>query len=141
MSVVPLDGWVGGNQVVDDQGPDGPSPFTDALAKVLVDLHVVRAGPRPGVFVDNRTAAGKWLDTLTRYLGTGANGAHWTFWSWNPNSGDTGGILRDDWRTIDLDKQSYLAGGVDQTGVAHASILFPLDPAGPVPSGTPGATP
>lgn len=36
------------------------------LAKVLVDLHVVRAGPRPGVFVDDRTAAGKWLDTLTR---------------------------------------------------------------------------
>ena len=27
----------GGNQVVSDQGPDGPSPFTAALAKVLLD--------------------------------------------------------------------------------------------------------
>ena len=86
------------------------------------------------------TSDRRWLDTLTRYLGTGADGGHWTFWSWNPNSSDTGGILRDDWRTIDADKQSYLAGGVDQTGIAHASILFPLD-AGPAPTVTPGGSP
>ena len=24
----------------------------------------------------------------------------WTWWSWNPNSGDTGGILQDDWTTV-----------------------------------------
>ena len=86
------------------------------------------------------TSDRQWLDSLTRYLGTGADGGHWTFWSWNPNSSDTGGILRDDWRTINLDKQSYLAGGVDQTGVAHASILFPLD-GGPAPTVSPGGTP
>ena len=51
----------------------------------------------------------------------------WTFWSWNPNSGDTGGILNDDWQSINTDKQSYLAGGTDATGVTHLSILFPLD--------------
>jgi len=26
-------------------------------------------------------------------------GVSWTFWSWNPNSGDTGGILNNDWNT------------------------------------------
>jgi endoglucanase len=85
----------------------------------------------------------QWLDTLTRYLGTGVGGVSWTFWSWNPNSGDTGGILRDDWRTIDLDKQSYLAGGTDLTGVTHASILSPLDSPAPTPAptGTATATP
>jgi endoglucanase len=91
------------------------------------------------------TSDRQWLDRLTRYLGTGANGGHWTFWSWNPNSSDTGGILKDDWRTIDADKQSYLAGGVDQTGVTHPSILFPLDGAGPTvtpgPTQTPGPSP
>ena len=89
------------------------------------------------------TSDRKWLDALTRYLGTGADGGHWTFWCWNPNSGDTGGLLKDDWRTIDADKQSYLAGGVDASGVAHASILFPLDGGGatPTPNGSPTATP
>jgi endoglucanase len=91
------------------------------------------------------TSDRQWLDALTRYLGAGANGASWTFWAWNPNSGDTGGILLDDWRTVNLDKQSYLAGGRDATGVNHSSILFPLDGAGPTrtpgPSPTPVRTP
>ena len=50
-----------------------------------------------------------WLDKITAYLsgdfdanGTsdiaaGQQGIDWTWWSWNPNSGDTGGILQDDW--------------------------------------------
>jgi endoglucanase len=25
----------------------------------------------------------------------------WIWWSWNPNSADTGGILQDDWVTVD----------------------------------------
>ncbi|MDQ0749316.1 endoglucanase [Streptomyces africanus] len=54
----------------------------------------------------------KWLSALVTYLrSTSANGAdsfHWTFWSWNPNSGDTGGILKDDWQTVDTAKDGYL---------------------------------
>ena len=61
-----------------------------------------------------------WLDRLTDYLagdfdgnGTndlppGAEGPSWTFWSWNPNSGDTGGILADDWRTVRTDKLALI---------------------------------
>lgn len=74
------------------------------------------------------TSDRQWLNILTQYLGS--TGMSWTFWSWNPNSGDTGGILNDDWQTINADKQSYLAGGTDATGVTHASILFPLDGGG-----------
>lgn len=33
---------------------------------------------------------------------------YWTYWSWNPNSGDTGGVLLDDWSTIDQSKQGML---------------------------------
>ena len=33
----------------------------------------------------------------------------WTFWSWNPNSGDTGGVLKDDWSTVHADKMALLA--------------------------------
>ncbi|HSX98568.1 MAG TPA: cellulose binding domain-containing protein, partial [Streptomyces sp.] len=39
----------------------------------------------------------------------GSDSFHWTFWSWNPNSGDTGGILKDDWQTVDTVKDGYLA--------------------------------
>jgi endoglucanase len=49
-----------------------------------------------------------WLENLMRYLGTGPTGIDFTFWSLNPNSGDTGGILNDDWTTVNTAKQSIL---------------------------------
>ena len=54
------------------------------------------------------TSDQQWLTALTQYLGTGSGGINWTFWSWNPDSGDTGGILNDDWTTVNTQKQSYL---------------------------------
>ncbi|NVI89908.1 cellulase family glycosylhydrolase [Actinomadura sp. BRA 177] len=49
-----------------------------------------------------------WLRTLMAYLGTGTSGISFTFWSWNPNSGDTGGILNGDWTSVNTAKQAYL---------------------------------
>ncbi|MFJ8107410.1 cellulase family glycosylhydrolase [Streptomyces sp. NPDC096132] len=55
----------------------------------------------------------QWLAALVSYLRPtstyGSDSFHWTFWSWNPNSGDTGGILKDDWQTVDTVKDGYLA--------------------------------
>ncbi|MFJ3672080.1 cellulase family glycosylhydrolase [Streptomyces sp. NPDC090106] len=55
----------------------------------------------------------RWLAALVEYLRPtatyGSDSFHWTFWSWNPNSGDTGGILKDDWQTVDTVKDGYLA--------------------------------
>ncbi|MBA4187849.1 MAG: endoglucanase [Planctomycetaceae bacterium] len=50
-----------------------------------------------------------WLASLVNYLGATAStgqpqGPSWTYWSWNPNSGDTGGILADDWQTVNRAK-------------------------------------
>ncbi|MDS0137302.1 MULTISPECIES: cellulase family glycosylhydrolase [unclassified Amycolatopsis] len=64
-----------------------------------------------------------WLEKLMAYTGTGVNGISFTYWSWNPNSGDTGGILNDDWTTVNQAKQSILqpylipptGGGPDPT--------------------------
>ncbi|GAA4876481.1 cellulase family glycosylhydrolase [Kitasatospora terrestris] len=54
-----------------------------------------------------------WLKALVQYLRptatSGADAFHWTFWSWNPNSGDTGGILNDDWTSVNTAKDGYLA--------------------------------
>lgn len=50
----------------------------------------------------------QWLATLVAYLGSGATGMSWTYWCLNPDSGDTGGILQNDWSTVNQDKQDYL---------------------------------
>lgn len=48
-----------------------------------------------------------WLNTFVDYMRSkGMNG---TYWSLNPNSGDTGGLLEDDWATVRQDKQAVLA--------------------------------
>lgn len=62
---------------------------------------------------DPTTTEGRWFDQFADYLA--AKGISWTFWSWNPNSSDTGGLLRDDWRSVDAAKHARLvelmAGG------------------------------
>lgn len=56
----------------------------------------------------NQTSSDKqWFTTLASYLQS--NGISFTYWSWNPNSQDTGGLLADDWTTILADKKAVLA--------------------------------
>jgi endoglucanase len=50
----------------------------------------------------------QWLTKLMSYMGTGTGGISFTYWSWNPDSGDTGGIVQDDWVTVNQNKQSIL---------------------------------
>lgn len=47
-----------------------------------------------------------WFRTLAAYLRS--IGASFTYWSWNPNSVDTGGILTDDWNTVHQGKVDVL---------------------------------
>lgn len=52
------------------------------------------------------TPEGIWQNTLVDYLQE--NDMYWTYWSLNPNSGDTGGLLLDDWKTWNSIKQEML---------------------------------
>lgn len=89
------------------------------------------------------TKDAQWLDALTAYLGgdfdnngtsdiaAGTKGISWTYWSWNPNSGDTGGILKDDWISVNENKMVYLTPITDDlidtgeaTGDATRYISF-----------------
>ncbi len=47
-----------------------------------------------------------WFDTYLAFMGE--KGYSWSFWCWNPNSGDTGGILADDWSSINQWKMDKL---------------------------------
>lgn len=62
-----------------------------------------------------------WLENLMAYTGTGVGGMSFTYWSWNPNSGDTGGIALDDWTSIDTAKQAIL----------QPYLIPPASPPGP----------
>ena len=50
---------------------------------------------------------GIWQQSLVKYLKE--SGIGYLYWSFNGNSGDTGGILKDDWKSIDTAKQAMLA--------------------------------
>jgi endoglucanase len=49
---------------------------------------------------------GKWQSTLVSFLKQ--HGISYTYWSWNPNSSDTGGILNDNWQTVQSAKLDLL---------------------------------
>jgi endoglucanase len=50
----------------------------------------------------------QWMKALMTYMGTGVNGMSFTYWSWNPDSGDTGGIVSDDWFTVNQARQAIV---------------------------------
>ncbi|MFO0906974.1 MAG: cellulase family glycosylhydrolase [Isosphaeraceae bacterium] len=88
------------------------------------------------------TSDQQWLSKLVQYLQgdldgngsidipSGKQGASWTYWSWNPNSGDTGGVLADDWQTVQQAKvnavkpvQFGMLGGASTT---YTQMTFTL---------------
>jgi endoglucanase len=62
----------------------------------------VLLGEFGGRSVDPTDDEGVWQRKLFAYLEE--HGISYTYWSWNPNSGDTGGVLTDDWATVDRAK-------------------------------------
>ena len=83
--------------------------------------------------VSSTTVEGRWIRQFTDYLAN--KGMSWTFWSWNPNSGDTGGVLTDDWRTVHADKMALL------TAVMAGNVTGPLPAPEPTPAPVPAPSP
>jgi endoglucanase len=71
----------------------------DGIAPVLM-------GEFGGRSVSPDTVEGKWQRTLVQFLKD--NHISYTYWTWNPNSGDTGGVLKDNWKSIDKAKLDLL---------------------------------
>jgi aryl-phospho-beta-D-glucosidase BglC (GH1 family) len=55
----------------------------------------------------NATYEQEWLAELASYVNT--YGMSFTYWAYNPNSGDTGGLMCDDWVTPQLGKLALLS--------------------------------
>ncbi|MFC4302367.1 cellulase family glycosylhydrolase [Cohnella boryungensis] len=72
----------------------------------------------------------KWMTALRDLMIE--EGIHHTFWCINPNSGDTGGLLLDDWATWDEAKYTMLKPALWQSGGKFVSLdhQVPLGGAG-----------
>ncbi|MDI1459365.1 cellulase family glycosylhydrolase [Catellatospora sp. KI3] len=81
----------------------------------------------------------QWLTKLMAYIGD--NGLSFTYWSWNPNSGDTGGIALDDWYSINQTKynilQPYLNPPTTNPSPTSSASPSPSRSASPSPSVSP----
>ena len=60
-----------------------------------------------GRSVSERDREGVWQRTLVDFLRR--HGISYAYWCLNPNSGDTGGVLEDDWESVDVAKRELLA--------------------------------
>ncbi|AFY33503.1 cellulase family glycosylhydrolase [Calothrix sp. PCC 7507] len=78
--------------------------------------------------VDTISKEGIWQNEFVKYIKN--NNLSFAYWSWNPNSADTGGILLDDWQSYDLPKQQLLSqllpsASVPQTDKPNNSSISP----------------
>jgi len=90
--------------------------------------------------VSKTTVEGRWINQFTDYLA--ATGISWTFWSWNPNSGDTGGVLTDDWNSVHTDKMALLTKLMGRkAGTTPAPAPTPRPTPVPTPTPAPAPTP
>ena len=80
------------------------------------------------------TSDQQWFAAIQPYIKQNALG--WTLWSLNPDSGDTGGLLADDWQTVVQAKQDALKP-LQYPFLGAASSPLPTAPA---PTATPAAT-
>ena len=68
---------------------------------------------------------GIWQRQFMDYLGE--NNLNFAYWSWNPNSDNTGGILEDDWRSVDGRKRHYLGKLLEKISFVGATTAQ-IDP-------------
>ncbi|MBG6190745.1 endoglucanase [Arthrobacter sp. CAN_A212] len=78
------------------------------------------------------TSDKQWMSKLVSYLAT--NGTSFAYWSFNPNSSDTGGLLKSDWRTPETAKLAALQPILRPVAVP---AVTPKPSASPTPKPTP----
>ena len=88
--------------------PDFPANMPDIwdehFGYLFDGKHVVVPGEFGGFYTGDDKV---WQDAFVDYLLV-KNARSSFYWCLNPNSGDTGGLLQDDWRTVNMDKLALL---------------------------------
>jgi len=85
-----------------------PEIWYKHFAYVKIDLKKpVVIGEFGGKFGEGNPKDKIWQEAIIDYM-IKNNFCDFFYWSWNPNSGDTGGILKDDWESINWEKYKNL---------------------------------
>ena len=85
--------------------PNNMPEIWDAHFGYLVDMgYTIIVGEFGGRYTGKDK---QWADKFVEYLRSKGT-TDFYYWSLNPNSGDTGGILRDDWKGVNEDKLGLL---------------------------------
>jgi endoglucanase len=71
--------------------------------------------------VDASSKEGLWQRQLVSFIQQ--KKLHFAYWSWNPDSVDTGGILQADWRTVEQEKQQLLNQLLPVPGLTSRLLL------------------
>ncbi|WP_427133884.1 cellulase family glycosylhydrolase [Pseudarthrobacter sp. S9] len=85
------------------------------------------------------TSDKQWMEKIVSYLGT--NSMSFAYWSFNPNSGITGGLVQADWRTPEAAKLAALAPILSGAPVVTTPTPTPTESPTPTPTVTPTPTP
>ncbi|MBD2200432.1 cellulase family glycosylhydrolase [Calothrix anomala] len=101
---------------------------TQNIAPILI-------GEFGGRQVDNISPEGIWQNEFVKYIQK--HNLSFAYWSWNPNSADTGGILLDDWQNYDRAKQQLLSQLLPSMAVNNQNVASSPNP--PIPA-TPTTT-
>jgi len=89
----------------------------EGIAPVLV-------GEFGGRQVDTNSKEGIWQRQFVGFLNQ--HSLSFAYWSWNPNSEDTGGLLLDNWQTVDAAKQQMLSPSLANLGYTSAPFTLPF---------------
>ncbi|MBG6185432.1 endoglucanase [Arthrobacter sp. CAN_A214] len=84
------------------------------------------------------TSDKQWLDQMVKYLDS--TGISYSYWSYNPNSGDTGGLIKDNWRTPETSKLTALAFLLQEPSVTQPTKQVTTDSTTPPSPTTPPRT-
>lgn len=77
----------------------------------------VLVGEFGGRYVDTISKEGIWQQQFINYIQK--HNLSFTYWSWNPNSDDTGGILQDDWQSVNVPKHNLLSRLLEGISFTH----------------------
>ncbi|MDN4639471.1 cellulase family glycosylhydrolase [Agreia sp. PsM10] len=80
-----------------------------------------------------------WLAELVDYIDS--NDLSFSYWSFNPNSGDTGGLVQDDWVTPQAAKLAALAPLLPNASSLPSSPPTPRPTPSPITTPSPSTTP
>ena len=81
------------------------------------DVHPLLIGEWGGREYDLASDSGRWFNYLVQLIAN--KKLNHTFWCWNPNSGDTGGVLNDDWTTVNWGKYNVILATLFGNGLGH----------------------